>query len=138
MAEVLDSLLLAVEQQLRSPQTPYVKACYERLQSLGMDEAQIREEIADCLGQERSRKSAHFQKRNTAPFSMPSLGKKSPFPKTISIPCNQNPPVAEVSRLPAPQKIHATRGGGVPPPSPSKKTPVQVQNIGNTIDSIHG
>jgi hypothetical protein len=52
MAEVLDSLLLAVEQQLRSPQTPYVKACYERLQSLGMDEAQIREEIADCLGQE--------------------------------------------------------------------------------------
>jgi hypothetical protein len=52
MAEVLANLLLAVEQQLHSPQTPYVKACFERLQALGMDESQIREEIADCLGHE--------------------------------------------------------------------------------------
>lgn len=52
MTEVLASLLLAVDDQLRSPQTPYVKACYDRLLSLGMNGKQIREEIADCLGQE--------------------------------------------------------------------------------------
>lgn len=52
MAEVLAHLLLAVDEQLRSPQTPYVKACYDRLRALGLPDAQIREEIADCLGHE--------------------------------------------------------------------------------------
>lgn len=52
MAEVLTNLLRAVNEQLCSPQTPYVKACYDRLQALGMEDATIREEIADCLGQE--------------------------------------------------------------------------------------
>jgi hypothetical protein len=69
MAEVLASLLLAVDDQLRSPQTPYVKACYDRLVGLGMNHEQIREEIADCLGQEldemleykRSFSEAHYR-----------------------------------------------------------------------------
>ena len=41
-----------MEEQLRSPQTPYVKATYDRLLGLGLSEAQVREEIADCLGHE--------------------------------------------------------------------------------------
>lgn len=52
MSEILQGLLLAVDDQLRSTETPYVKATYERLRSLGMNDGQAREEIADCLGQE--------------------------------------------------------------------------------------
>jgi hypothetical protein len=67
MAEVLTSLLTAVDEQLCSPQTPYVKACYDRLRSLGLEDAQIREEIADCLGHEVDEM---LEKRR--PFSEPA------------------------------------------------------------------
>ena len=52
MSEILQGLLLAVDDQLRSVATPYVKATYERLRNLGLGDEQAREEIADCLGQE--------------------------------------------------------------------------------------
>jgi hypothetical protein len=52
MSEILQGLLLAVDDQLRSAATPYVKATYERLRSLGLGDEQAREEIGDCLGQE--------------------------------------------------------------------------------------
>lgn len=52
MSEILQGLLFAVDEQLRSSATPYVKATYERLRSLGLADEQAREEIADCLGQE--------------------------------------------------------------------------------------
>lgn len=52
MSEILQGLLLAVDDQLRSSATPYVKTTYERLTSRGMGDEQAREEIADCLGQE--------------------------------------------------------------------------------------
>jgi hypothetical protein len=52
MSDVLQQLLSAVDEQLRSPQTTYVKATFDRLIGGGMSEADAREEIADCLGQE--------------------------------------------------------------------------------------
>lgn len=52
MSEILQSLLLAVEQQLQSAQTPYVKKTYDRLLALGLSADAAREEIADCLGEE--------------------------------------------------------------------------------------
>lgn len=52
MSEILQGLLLAVDDQLRSAATPYVKATYERLKNLGLGDGQAREEIADCLGHE--------------------------------------------------------------------------------------
>ena len=52
MSDVMQQLLSAVEEQLRSPQTPYVKATYDRLIADGMSDEEAREEIADCLGHE--------------------------------------------------------------------------------------
>ena len=52
MSEILHGLLNAVNDQLLSAETPYVKITYDRLAALGMGDAQIREEIADCLGEE--------------------------------------------------------------------------------------
>jgi hypothetical protein len=52
MSDILNGLLQAVDEQLRSPQTPYVKATFDRLLGLGLTAEQAREEIADCLGQE--------------------------------------------------------------------------------------
>jgi hypothetical protein len=52
MSDILKGLLQAVDEQLRSPQTPYVKATYDRLRASGMNDEQTREEIADCLGEE--------------------------------------------------------------------------------------
>ena len=48
----LADLLAAVEQQLASPQTPYVKKALERLTGLGMSEADAKELIAGALGEE--------------------------------------------------------------------------------------
>ncbi len=52
MSDILHGLLLAVNDQLPSAETPYVKSTYDRLAALGMSDEQIREEIADCLGEE--------------------------------------------------------------------------------------
>jgi len=52
MSEILSGLIQAVGEQLQSPQTAYVRTTYERLSNLGLSDVQIREEIADCLGEE--------------------------------------------------------------------------------------
>ena len=52
MSEILSGLIQAVGEQLQSPQTDYVRTAYERLSALGFNDARIREEIADCLGEE--------------------------------------------------------------------------------------
>ena len=60
-------LLLAVEQQLRSPQTPYVAKTFTRLTSQGMSEKDAKEQIAACLGEETDtmyrRKAVFDEKR---------------------------------------------------------------------------
>lgn len=45
-------LLAAVEEQLTSPATRYVAKTYERLLKLGLDEADAKDQIALCLGEE--------------------------------------------------------------------------------------
>lgn len=52
MSDILAGLMQAVDEQLQSPQTVYVKKTYERLLATGLTDAQVREEIADCLGEE--------------------------------------------------------------------------------------
>jgi len=50
--ELLADLLAAVEQQLVAPQTKYVAKTFERLTKLGLEEADAKEQIAICLGEE--------------------------------------------------------------------------------------
>lgn len=50
--ELLADLLSAVEQQLVSPQTPYVAKTLVRLVKLGLEESEAKLEIAICLGEE--------------------------------------------------------------------------------------
>lgn len=50
--ELLADLLAAVEQQLASPQTPYVARTLARLVKLGLAEEDARMEIAVCLGEQ--------------------------------------------------------------------------------------
>lgn len=56
----------AVEQQLTSPQTPYVAKALERLTAKGMSEEDAKDRIAACLGEETDamyrRKSAFDEK----------------------------------------------------------------------------
>ena len=58
--DLLPELLRAVEQQLVSPQTKYVAKTLERLVKDGIAEAEGKEQIALCLGQELD---AAFRKR---------------------------------------------------------------------------
>ena len=58
--DLLPELLRAVEQQLVSPQTKYVAKTLERLAKEGVPEAEAKEQIALCLGQEMD---AAFRKR---------------------------------------------------------------------------
>lgn len=53
--DVLGELKRAVEQQIESRETPYVKATFERLRGLGLEESEVKEQIALCLGQEMER-----------------------------------------------------------------------------------
>jgi|GEM_PF-7108007 len=46
-----DDLLHAVDQQLESPATAYVRATYDRLLGEGLDDAGAREAIARCLAE---------------------------------------------------------------------------------------
>lgn len=50
--DLLPDLIAAVEQQLSSPQTPYVAKTYARLLKLGIEEAEAKSQIALCLGEE--------------------------------------------------------------------------------------
>ena len=50
--DLLPDLLAAVEQQLTSPQTPYVAKNLTRLLELGIEETDAKTQIALCLGEE--------------------------------------------------------------------------------------
>lgn len=50
--DLLPDLIAAVEQQLTSPQTPYVAKTLARLVKLGLDESEAKSQIALCLGEE--------------------------------------------------------------------------------------
>jgi hypothetical protein len=50
--DLLPDLIAAVEQQLVSPQTPYVAKALARLIALGLAETEAKSQIALCLGEE--------------------------------------------------------------------------------------
>lgn len=50
--DLLPDLLIAVEQQLVSPQTPYVRKTLDRLVKLEVEEADAKTQIAICLGEQ--------------------------------------------------------------------------------------
>ena len=50
--DLLPDLIAAVEQQLISPQTPYVAKTFARMVKYGLDEAEAKSQIALCLGEE--------------------------------------------------------------------------------------
>lgn len=50
--DLLPDLIAAVEQQLTSPQTPYVAETLNRLLKLGLDRDEAVTEIALCLGEQ--------------------------------------------------------------------------------------
>ncbi len=50
--DLLPDLIAAVEQQLVSPQTPYVTKTLARLLNLGLEESEAKSQIALCLGEE--------------------------------------------------------------------------------------
>lgn len=50
--DLLPDLIAAVEQQLVSPQTPYVAKTFARLLKLGIEETEAKSQIALCLGAE--------------------------------------------------------------------------------------
>ena len=50
--DLLPDLIAAVEQQLVSPQTPYVAKALARLIQLGLAETEAKSQIALCLGEE--------------------------------------------------------------------------------------
>ena len=45
-------LIAAVEQQITSPSTPYVKQTYDRLIKAGIEADEAKEMIAECLAEE--------------------------------------------------------------------------------------
>ena len=49
--DILPDLLAAVDQQLVSPQTPYVAKTFARLTRLGLPGDEARNQIAVCLGE---------------------------------------------------------------------------------------
>ena len=53
--DLLPGLLDAVEQQLASPQTPYVAKCLDRLVKLGISQSEAKEQIVICLLEEMER-----------------------------------------------------------------------------------
>jgi hypothetical protein len=50
--DLLPDLLKAVEQQLTSPQTPYVAKTRDRLLKLGITDEEAKTQIALCLGEQ--------------------------------------------------------------------------------------
>lgn len=59
---LVENLLPAVEQQLESSDTPYVKAAYDRLLNSGESEGETKMMIALCLADESNR--MFIDKRN--------------------------------------------------------------------------
>ncbi|MFP6858728.1 MAG: hypothetical protein VCA73_15720 [Roseibacillus sp.] len=56
MSEILEMLIPAVEQQIASPETPLVRAAFERLLTeADIDEAEAKKMIALCLADETER-----------------------------------------------------------------------------------
>jgi hypothetical protein len=53
--DLLPDLITAVEQQMTSPQTPYVGETFERLIAANMTEDDAKTQIAVCLGEEMER-----------------------------------------------------------------------------------
>jgi hypothetical protein len=53
--ELLADLRVAVDQQILSPETPYVGKAYDRLIKLGVEATEARTQIALCLGEEMDR-----------------------------------------------------------------------------------
>ena len=65
--DLLPDLIAAVEQQLTSPQTPYVAKAFTRLVQLGIPEAEAKSQIALCLGEEMDqmvRKQRSFDEKS--------------------------------------------------------------------------
>lgn len=50
--DLLPDLLIAIEQQLASPQTPYVRKAFDRLVKLGIEETEAKTQLAVCLGEQ--------------------------------------------------------------------------------------
>ena len=50
--ELRADLLLAVDQQILSPETPYVRKTFQRLLKLGLDESAAKFQIVYCLCEE--------------------------------------------------------------------------------------
>jgi len=50
--DLLPDLLIAIEQQLASPQTPYVRKTFDRLVKLGLEETEAKTQIAVSLGEQ--------------------------------------------------------------------------------------
>jgi len=50
--DLLPDLIAAVEQQLKSPETPYVAKTFDRLCQLGIETGEAKTQIALCLGEE--------------------------------------------------------------------------------------
>lgn len=62
-----NDLLAAVDQQLASPNTPYVAKALARLTSRGVDEAEAKEMIAEILAEETDamyRRRGNFDERS--------------------------------------------------------------------------
>ncbi len=53
--ELMPELLMAVEQQLESPATRYVRTTYDRLTRQGIEADEAKQQIALCLGEEMDR-----------------------------------------------------------------------------------
>jgi hypothetical protein len=62
--EILEDALFAVEQQLQSEETKYVKECFEKLIETGKSEKEAKEKIAEAL-----LKEADYVHANKTEFS---------------------------------------------------------------------
>lgn len=62
---LVKNLVPAVEQQMESDQTPFVKQTYDRLVKLGEEEAEAKMLIAFCLAVETNRMFSEKVKFNT-------------------------------------------------------------------------
>lgn len=74
--DLFADLISAVEQQLASPQTPYVAKHFNRLVQQGLSEDEAKAQIAECLGEEmdqvlRTRKGFDEKAYKSALESLP-------------------------------------------------------------------
>ena len=77
--QLFDSLLAAVDQQLESPDTTFVRKNFDRLIQRGLTPDQAREQIAICLGEE-----SDIMWKRKRPFDLKSYRERLnalPFPE---------------------------------------------------------